>query len=49
MALKVVKLGMDTAQVLARFNNELQAIRRLTFQRPEGYTTALDIARQLRS
>ena len=25
-ALKVVKLGMDTAQVLARFNNERQAL-----------------------
>ena len=26
VALKVVKLGMDTAQVLARFNNERQAL-----------------------
>jgi hypothetical protein len=27
VALKVVKVGMDTAQVLARFNNERQAAR----------------------
>jgi len=26
VALKVVKLGMDTAEVLARFNNERQAL-----------------------
>jgi eukaryotic-like serine/threonine-protein kinase len=29
VALKVVKLGMDTAQVLARFNNERQALARM--------------------
>ena len=29
VALKVVKLGMDTAQVLVRFNNERQALARM--------------------
>ena len=29
VALKVVKLGMDTSQVLARFNNERQALARM--------------------
>jgi serine/threonine protein kinase/tetratricopeptide (TPR) repeat protein len=32
VALKVVKLGMDTAQVLARFNNERQALAMMDHQ-----------------